>query len=530
MRRLLVTSFLAALALVPTAAAAPVFFVEGRGWGHGIGMPQYGAQGFATRDGRSHAWILAHYYRGTTLGRAPVTSVRVLLADGRRALTVGSDAQFSVTDGDGRTFALPAGSVGLGPALEIEVGGERKRLVSPARFERGGRPLELGGKPYRGQLVVRSSGGTLSAVNHVGLEEYLYGVVPDEMPPSWHMEALKAQAVAARSYAIVSRRTSGVFDLYSDTRSQVYGGIASEEPRTNAAINATAGQVVMHAGRVAHTFFHSTSGGQTAAIHDVWNAAPVPYLVSVPDPHDGISPYHRWGPFRYTAAQLAARLGSLAPSGRLVDVTVTRNGSKRADTVNARGSRSRTSFSASSFQSRLELRSTWFTVGVLSLGGPRRIELGRSVQLSGIARGMRTVWLERKRLGGDWQRVARIARARDGTFRVRVKPARTTSFRLSAAMGRSAEHRVAVAPLVRFSEVRENRTLTGYVRPAVAGSQVAAQRHDGVGWATVATAQTDAFGRFSVSLALTPGRYRGVASVGPGYVPGLTPAFEVVPG
>jgi len=530
MRRLLAITLFAALALVPAASAAPVFFVEGRGWGHGIGMPQYGAQGFATRDGRSYAWILAHYFRGTSLGRAPVTTVRVLLADNRSSLTVGSEAAFSVTDANGQTFTLPAGSVRLGPALEVDVGGERRRLVSPARFERGGRPLELAGKPYRGQLVVRSDGRTLSAVNHVGLEEYLYGVVPDEMPPTWHMEALKAQAVAARSYAVVSRRTGGVFDVFPDTRSQVYGGLAAEEARTNAAVDATAGEVVVHNGRVAWTFFHSTSGGRTAAIHDVWNAAPVPYLVSVADPHDDLSPYHRWGPVRYTARQLVGRLGSLAPAGRLVDVTVSRNASRRAETVSARGSRGPTSFSASSFQSRLALRSTWFSVSVLSVTGPRRLQFGRGVELRGIARGPRTVWLERKPVGRDWERVRRIVRGTDGTFRARVAPVRTTAYRLSAPVGRSDGHRVVVAPVVRFSAFRNNRTLVGSVRPAVAGARVTLERLRNGRWTAVAATRTDARGRFRLAVALTAGRYRGVATVGRGYAPGRTPAFAVVPG
>ena len=527
MRRLLATAFLVTLALAPSASGAPVFFVDGRGWGHGIGMAQYGAQGFATRDGRAYSWILAHYYRGTTLGQTPVTAVRVLLADDRAALTVGSDAAFSVTDAENRTFELPRGTVELGPALEITVDGERKRLVSPARFTRGAKPLELGGRAYRGDLVVRSSGGTLSAVNHVGLEEYLYGVVPDEMPPSWHMEALKAQAVAARSYAVVSRRSGGVFDLFSDTRSQVYGGIASEEARTNAAINATAGKVVLHNGRVAHTFFHSTSGGKTAAIQDVWNAAPVPYLVAVPDPHDDLSPYHRWGPFRFTARRLAAQLGSVAPAGTLVDVRVERNRSGRAETVVARGSRRTTRMAGTTFQSRVRLRSSWFSISVLSVRGPARVEFGRAAVLSGIARGPRAVFLERRVGSGSWQRGGRVTRAKGGTFRVAVKPTRTTSFRLSARVGTSEEVRVAVAPFIRFDAPTSAAELAGVVRPARADGLVTIQRLDGNRWRAVATTRTDGRGRFRAAVAVSPGTYRAIVDLGSGFVPGRTTSLRV---
>src|SRR5207245_8668173 len=150
------------------------------------------------------------------------------------------------------------------------------------------------------------TGGKLRAINVVGLEQYLYGVVPSEMPFTWLPEALKAQAVAARSYALATRRT-GAFGLYPATRSQVHLGIEHEKPSTNAAVDATAGQVVLYQGEVAKTFFFSTSGGRTASSEDVWGE-PVPYLVSVPDSYDSISPYHDWGPFAFTGSKLAKLL------------------------------------------------------------------------------------------------------------------------------------------------------------------------------------------------------------------------------
>ncbi len=527
MRRLfLLAALFGALGGTP-ALAAPVFIVDGRGWGHGIGMPQYGAYGYALKEGRSYGWILEHYYPGTKLGSSPVDDVRVLLADDRSSLTIGSDAAFAATDSAGRSYTLPAGSVQLGPSLKVTIDGETKTLASPVRFTRGNRFLELGGRPYRGQLVVRSSGGTLSAVNHVGLEEYLYGVVPDEMPPSWAMEALKAQAVAARSYAVVSRRSGGVFDLFSDTRSQVYGGVASEEARTNAAIAATAGRVLFYGGRVAWTFFHSTSGGRTAAIDDVWNAAPVPYLVSVPDPYDSLSPYHRWGPLRYTAKGLSARLGSLAPAGRLADVTLTRNASGRVDALAARGTRGTKRFSGSSFQSRLGLRSSWFSVAVLGVSGPARVEFGRAVTLRGIARGVRSAFLERRNWDGRWRRLGRLVR-QDGVFKVEQRPTISGWYRVASSKGRSPAHRVDVAPWIRFSEVRNDTTLVGRVRPQKAGVGVVIQRRTDGRWGSVARGVTGARGRFAITLELKPGAYRAIAALGPGYAAGRTPVLHVV--
>jgi SpoIID/LytB domain protein len=531
MRRLLVLAVLVCTLAAPAAAAAaPLFIVHGRGWGHGIGLAQYGAQGYALEERRTYDWILSHYYPGTRLGSAPVTSVRVLLAEGRSSLRVASDARFTVADAAGRTYDLSPGSVELGPALTIELGGRPRRLVDPVRFSPGERPLELAGRAYRGQLVVHVDGGRLSVVNHVGLEAYLYGVVPDEMPPSWAMEALKAQAVAARSYAVVSRPAGARFDLFADTRSQVYGGLASEEPRTNAAVDATAGQVLVYQGRVARTFFHSTSGGRTAAIEDVWSgASPVPYLVSVPDPHDDLSPHHEWGPMRYTAPQLAARLGADAPPGRLLDVTVTRNRSERAALVVAHGSLGDARLSGTGFQARLGLRSTWFTVAVLSLAGDGRVELGGTATLRGTARGVGRASLESKVGSRGWERVRDLRPAADGSFRVSVKPTRTTWYRVSSSAGRGLPHRVAVAAWIRFSDFRAGRTLAGLVRPAVAGARVAIQRLVRDRWVTVATTRTGAAGEFSVTVPLQPGAYRGLALV-PGFVTGVTPAVRVVAG
>jgi stage II sporulation protein D len=525
-RSLFATVSVCALLVTASAAAAPLFLVDGRGWGHGIGMPQYGAYGYALKEHRSYDWILAHYYRGTALGSSPVASVRVLLADDRPALRVGSDAAFRATDANGRTYGLAAGTIRLGPALAIRVGGERKRLASPVRFSPGARVLELGGRGYRGDLVVRSSAGTLAAINHVGLEAYLYGVVPDEVPASWPLEALKAQAVAARSYAVTSRR-GGVFDLFPDTRSQVYGGVASEEPRTNAAVDATAGRVVVHEGRVAQTFFHSSSGGRTAANQDVWGGSPIPYLVSVPDPYDFLSPHHTWGPLRYTARRLASRLGSAAPAGRLLDAIVTRNPSWRAASVLLAGSRGDSRISGGSFQSRLDLRSTWFRIAVLSLAGDSRVELGSRARLRGIARGVRTAALERKRWGGSWERARVLRRREGGSFAVRVTPTRTTWYRIASSKGKGLAHRVTVAARVRFTVFR-GRTLSGVVRPRVAGARVEVQRRRGERWVTVATARTNGAGRFSATVSIRPGSYRAVVTVGGGFARGKTPVLHVM--
>lgn len=526
MRRLLACIGFTVLACVPAAQAAPpVFFVSGHGWGHGIGMPQYGAQGFASRDGRGHKWILAHYYQGTTLGQTSVGKVRILLAEGRSGLTIGSSTAFKVTDARGRTFSLAKGSHQLAPTLRVRsANGRLRTLASPARFKRGTSHLRLNGREYRGELVVHASGGRLSAVNHLSLERYLYGVVPDEMPPSWHPEALKAQAVAARSYAVVSRKTSGIFDLYADTRSQVYNGVPAEDGRATAAIDATRGQVVRHNGSVAWTFFHSTSGGRTANIEHVWNTTARPYLVSVSDPHDDLSPYHNWGPFRYSAKAFRARLGSSAPKGALLDATATRNASRRIATVTAKGALGNRQLSGTTFQARFGLRSSWFTVGVLSLKGRTSVTHGKKVALSGIARNVgASAWLERRPWGGSWQRVRDVA---TGQVSVSVGPKATTSFRLGSPKGKGAAHRVNVATAVGAQVGSARRAIRGTIGPGRGGVEVQVQRRVNGSWKTIAGATTAGDGSYVARLNVTAGSYRATAKASPAHARGYSAVVQ----
>jgi len=380
MRRLVIPLVLAvAFAVAGAAYAAPSFVFRGHGWGHGIGMAQYGAYGFA-QEGWDYEKILTHYYRGTTLGPAPTSKIRVLLASGRKSLEIGSASPFTVKDATGFSATLGPGPVDVGTGLTLTVGGEAKVLEPPLRFSPGKSPLELG-KPYRGSIVVTLADGRLQAVNSLNLQKYLYGVVPGEMSSGWHPEALKTQAVAARTYALVSRKTDGSFDVFADTRSQVYGGIQVEKAKTNAAVNATRGKVVLYNGELAWTFYSASSGGRTAAIQQVWpDSEPVPYLVSVKDPHDDISPYHDWGPVTFTVKQLAAALGSRLPAG-LKKLEVKSNRWGRAQTVIAVGKNDSKEISGWDMRILLGLRSTWFTIEVVgnepATGGAARGSVAR---------------------------------------------------------------------------------------------------------------------------------------------------------
>ena len=206
-------------------------------------------------------------------------------------------------------------------------------------------------------------GPGLNAINSLGLEDYVMGVVGNESPASWPLEALKAQAVAARTYALASNAGGRGFSQYADTRSQVYRGVLSETPSTTRATQATAGQVVTYGGNVATTFFFSTSGGQTENIENAFpGSTPKPWLKGVDDPYDNASPYHRWGPFSYSRRGLGARLGSwVKGSFRRIDI-LQRGVSPRVVQARVVGTRGRTPVTGPQLRTKLGLRDTWLYV------------------------------------------------------------------------------------------------------------------------------------------------------------------------
>lgn len=151
---------------------------------------------------------------------------------------------------------------------------------------------------YRGRLRILPEGERLLAINEVGLEAYLMGVVPAEVPPSFHPEALKAQAVAARTFALsrILRAADSPYDLDDTTSSQSYLGFRSEKPQTNEAIRLTANQVLLYGGEPVQALYCTTSGGVTAANEEAFGGLPLPYLRSVLDVDRSGAPYGAWSP------------------------------------------------------------------------------------------------------------------------------------------------------------------------------------------------------------------------------------------
>jgi stage II sporulation protein D len=181
------------------------------------------------------------------------------------------------------------------------------------------------------------------------------------VPAEWPVEALRSHTVGARSYALTSRRPSEPFDVYADTRSQAYRGVAGETARTTDAVRTTSGIVVAFGTSIARTLFHSSSGGRTAAVEEVFGGPPVPYLSSVADPYDRLSPHHDWT-VTLTDEEAERRLAPVL-AGDLVGVAVTvRTPSGRAAIVRVTGTLGTRDVQGTTVRSLLDLRSTWFSV------------------------------------------------------------------------------------------------------------------------------------------------------------------------
>ena len=226
-----------------------------------------------------------------------------------------------------------------------------RTVVAPA-----GRSLPLvglGRRRYRGLVRVLPDGDRLQAVNLLGLEHYLASVVGSEMPASWPAEALRAQAVAARTYALAQLKPEAPFDLRSTVASQVYRGTEAETDSTRSAVAATRSLVLSHGGSLIDAVFHSSSGGSTENSGEMWNRQ-LPYLVSVPD-RDKLSPWHQWS-VRFEPDQLRRAFQETAGASRIEVLAASSTGRvRRARVIGPAGS---LDLSGSELRQRLGLRST----------------------------------------------------------------------------------------------------------------------------------------------------------------------------
>jgi stage II sporulation protein D len=299
----------------------------------------------------------------------------------------------------------------------------------------GGRaPLTLVGQgAYEGAFVLRLDGkGGVMTVNSVPVDDYVRGVVTEEMPSHWPAQALEAQAVAARTYAIAAPAVAPDFDLYDDTRSQMYGPVSKETATGNAAVAATSGTVVEYAGRPAVTYFFASSGGSTESIQNVWyNFAPEPWLRGVPDPYDNAysNPYYRWMD-SYTLTAAEHKLGTLC-KGALEGIKITQMGvSPRVVGALVVGTDGASTVTGIQLQQLFETRSTYMSFATLTERGdrtktvvsvPKKVTIQLSVQgtIYPAKRGQ-TVTAQRY-AGASWRSVSRGHLTAGGGYTVVVK-------------------------------------------------------------------------------------------------------------
>ena len=492
-----------------SARAGSALIVTGHGWGHGVGLSQWGAYGYA-RHGWKYRRILAHYYPGTKMSQVGDLRVRVLLAQGQASVTIGCATPMVVTDGRRLTRKLRAGIYGVGPRLALPVRrhGGGLSFGHLAVFECPRAPLMFNGREYHGTLVLRSKGGGVSVINGLPLDTYLRGVVPSESPSHWPLAALEAQAVAARSYAVAELRPSSWYDLVPTTADQVYGGVRAERPSSDRAVYATRGQVLTWNGQVARTYYSSSSGGRTEAVQDAWpGSTPIPYLRSVPDPYDTYSPHHNWGPYNFSSSRLAAALGL---GSAVESVGMVRDSSFRAGSVAfhlASGAVVRRS--GAQVARALHLLSSWFSIGQLQIStSSAHLLYGSRVRVTARAANVEGAVLQTRTADGAWRALRNIRRTTTLTF----QPRASTAYRLVAPGTNGTSVPVAVAPRLQV-HAQSPRLLVGDVSPRPDAS-VAIWRLVRGRWRVVAHPILDSTGGFRTPLALRPVDYRITVGAG----------------
>ena len=331
--------------------------MHGSGYGHGVGLSQFGSHGRALA-GQGYAQILQAYYQGVFLQECPDDPpIRVLLGErdltgcqdvavrpGTKALMRNRATDGTVVLGPGAYRAQYLANSGLYTLTNLSKGKAVGSYPGPIRFETSGGLLGYGHRYYRGFLTVRTVNSRVCVINRLPIECYIQGVVANEMSPSSPLEALKSQAIAARSYARATQRGE-YFDVYPDIRDQVYGGATSETSATNEAVAATARICAVYNGSPIIAVFHSASGDHTEDTSFAFNASTAlgsaPYLKAMRDvdsegrsfegPAYVNAPWIRWSgaldangsPLLKIGAVVAVTVLGRSPSERLTKIKVT---------------------------------------------------------------------------------------------------------------------------------------------------------------------------------------------------------------
>lgn len=297
--------------------------------------------------------------------------LRVGLASGRASVTItpaGGKATAQTESSKTITLAANDAAAIRWQAGAFLVGREKLRGEVLTIRPSGAGELALDGRRYRGALELRHKGGGLTAVNIVPVDDYLLSVVPEEMPVDWPAEAIKAQSVAARSFALASRgrHASEGYDLCTTTHCQLYTGTAAEKSASNAAIKATRGEVLMYGGKPIEALFHTDSGGMTENSEDVLGSH-VPYLRAAKDTPAKTMPWTKTISRADLERKLAAKghdigkIRSIALSPLAIGRSAKdRTASGRVKTMTVKGTKGTVTLSGTTWRSLLGLKSTLF--------------------------------------------------------------------------------------------------------------------------------------------------------------------------
>ena len=426
-------------------------------------MSQWGAYGYA-KHGWTYKAILRHYYTGISFANVEDSVVRVNLRSGLGAVKLTCPNEYTV-QGTGAAWTIPAGTTATttwtSSGYKVVAGAFNRVFTGAPTFTPSKGALRLITKTdlgddgaYRGTIRVTHASGGLMMVNRVRLESYLRGVVPHEVSWTWPREALRAQACAARAYALGSLQPDKPWDVYCDVRDQAYAGVGIEQPSTNAAVRDTAGVCPSYGGKPILATYFSSSGGHTENIELAWpGASTIPYLKGVTDPYDTYATLHDWGPLRRTPSQIGGPLGA-AGSLRAV-YAVERGTSPRIVKAAVIGSGGTKYVDGSSLRMKLGLNSAWAVFTSMGISPAARdgaaVSAGGSLTLKGrlypaIADGAR-VFLHAY-YGGSWHRQGVVTQrvteslpgaytARYSAYSVSVAPTATTKYYFSSGKAKS---------------------------------------------------------------------------------------------
>jgi stage II sporulation protein D len=291
---------------------------------------------------------------------AQAMDLRVAIRKDVSSVRVGSSTPALVKDGGGKTLGslgelVPAIAGTNGRGVSLNGWTASQIIIEPS----GDGVVWIGDRWYRGKTRLLRQGSGVTAVNQVNLEQYLYSVVGSEAVPAWPLEALKSQAVAARTFAIYksTAESNRYYDLDTTTATQVYKGMENEYVSTVEAVNATQGQVMTYNGKVILAAFHASSGGHTENVEDIWTS-PLPYLRAVVD-YDQSAPVFQWNK-SFSVGEISSLLGGVGTIRAMIPEQTTPLG--RIITMRVVGSRGTKNISGTKMRGALKLKSTLFTV------------------------------------------------------------------------------------------------------------------------------------------------------------------------